>query len=265
MKKTQILILILSIIFISCENVYDVEVNINHEEFIVVQSTLVLNDVFPGVTITKTLPINETYNIKKAEVKDAIVYLKLDGVQVIPLHYKTDGVYLPKNEIRVKSKTTYELFALVDQKQIYSSTIIPEKPEVISVSMHNDEYLTAEIMARPDECYGAEWLVGSSSNSIIDKAEDFYSVTAASSQEFSIIVRTQNIPAKYRDSFYNDKKFIRVYTFDKAYLAYFKSKGNNNFIENAFTQNGGEVAWNVYGDHVIGLFIGINYGLIIKP
>jgi hypothetical protein len=50
---------------------------------------------------------------------------------------------------------------------------------------------------------------------------------------------------------------MEIYSFDKAYLKYYNSKGNQQIINNTFIQGGGSVVWNVFGDDVIGLFIGV--------
>ena len=50
--------------------------------------------------------------------------------------------------------------------------------------------------------------------------------------------------------------YAQVYSFDVQYLNYFKSKNNNQPSDNVFAQGGDQIAWNVIGDHVIGLFMG---------
>ena len=72
-----------------------------------------------------------------------------------------------------------------------------------------------------------------------------------------VLARTTVMPEKYSSPIYNERRFIQVYAFDKQFKPFFNSKDNNQPVGNYFIQGGGSIAWNVYGDHVIGLFIGI--------
>jgi len=261
----RIIYLLVSLFFISCENSEEVELQIADDEYIVVQAILPENEIFQGVSITKTLPLNEPYDIKKAEITDAEVYLKINGVQIIPLHYESDGIYKPKYQIRIKPKSVYKLFAEVNGKKIYSISQIPQNPEVVSVGYTDSKYLTASIRTKVNESYGAIWVIQSSVTSILAQSEDFFSVEAGNDVDQLINVRTQEIPSKYANSSFEDILYIKVYSFDKSYLEFFKSKNNNRAITNVFSQGSGSVAWNVYGEKVIGLFIGMNEGILIKP
>jgi hypothetical protein len=55
---------------------------------------------------------------------------------------------------------------------------------------------------------------------------------------------------------------IEVCAFDKAYMTYYLTCSNQNVVNNPFTQGGEEIAWNVYGDDAIGLFIGMGKNTI---
>ncbi|HSP86552.1 MAG TPA: hypothetical protein VLN45_00340, partial [Ignavibacteriaceae bacterium] len=108
------------------------------------------------------------------------------------------------------------------------------------------------------------WIIQSGTNNIISKAEDFYSVTKPDAGTSGLLVRTQNIPDKYNTDFYKEITYVKVYSFDKPFFEYFKSKVNNRPVNDPFIQSGGAVAWNVYGENVIGLFIGVSEGGILK-
>jgi hypothetical protein len=71
-----IAILFLSFLFISCEDTSTVDNDLSFEEFVVIRSELKANDFFKGVSITRTLPINEKYDIKKAEIKLPLHFLR---------------------------------------------------------------------------------------------------------------------------------------------------------------------------------------------
>ncbi len=81
--------------FSSCENSTDVVIDLPYTEYTVVDAQLVAFQIFQGVTLTHTLPLGEEFDIKKAEIKDAVMYMVENGVRVIPLHYSADGLYKP--------------------------------------------------------------------------------------------------------------------------------------------------------------------------
>lgn len=249
--------------FISCENNTDVNTDIPYQEYTVINAQLIAGKAFDGVTITHTLPLGEQYDIQKAEIKDAVAYIQENGVKIIPLHYISNGLYSSLNPLAVYSGSRYEFFATVNGKSIYGETIIPDTPNVVNVSNAGDDYLTAEISALPGEAYGASWII--SKDAFYLSANDFHSIVTADHFPSDIIIRTTDIPAPYNNSSYTNSFYIQVYAFDDAYKDYFISKANSHSIDDTFTSGGGAVAWNVYGDKVIGLFIGMAEGEKIHP
>lgn len=163
------------------------------EEYIVVQAEIQPNKIFPGVRITKTLPLGAPYDIKNAELKNVTAYLVKNEVQVIPLLYTSDGLYKPKYELYVQEGETYELYAEREENFIYGRTTIPYKPEVIEVNYNSgDYYIDANILTKFDEVYGALWIISGYPPA---NADDFYSVTSPSTLTNSVIaVRTSSIP-----------------------------------------------------------------------
>ena len=260
--RTRIIKILITVFFLSligCENVGLVETKLEFKEKVVVRAELIPDSIFAGVSFTKTLPVNETYDISKAELKDVDGYLRINNAQIVPLHYEKDGVYKPKYSLVFEEGSTVELLATVNEKSIYSKTIIPHKPSIMEVSRGNN-FIQASVSTRPEEAYGAAWVIYSSSfNNEIDIAKDFQTVSAASEFDPSgtIVVRTADIPENYLASSFYGQIYIQVYSFDKSYIEYFKSKGNNQLVNNVFVQSGEAIAWNVYGEDVIGLFIGM--------
>ena len=53
-----------------------------------------------------------------------------------------------------------------------------------------------------------------------------------------------------------------MFSYDNQYAAYFNSAKVNVPLGNAFFQNGGETGWNVFGNNVIGMFIGVGRGSV---
>jgi hypothetical protein len=261
-----IAILFLSFLFISCEDTSTVDNDLSFEEFVVIRSELKANDFFKGVSITRTLLINEKYDIKKAEIKTATAFLKVNGVQVIPLHYTDEGIYKPLYDLLIYSENSYELFAEINGNSVYGFTRVPEPPDLDDASYSGTNYITADVIARPNEVYGAVWAIGTSAENTI-KGNNFFSIVPGYTINTPLLIslRTEEIPEEYRDQFYRANTYVQIYAFDQPYLDYFKTKLNNQPLENSFTGSSGPVAWNVKGDNVIGLFIGLAEGGFVKP
>lgn len=238
-----------------CEKSSIVDIPLPYEEDVVVQGQLVADTLFQGVKITKTIPVNETYDINKAQIKNAFVYLRINGVQIVPLHYVSDGIYMPVNTLYVMSGNTFEVFGRANGTEFYGRTIIPDKPVIVSSEYNQSgKYMEATVKVNAGEVYGSVWSIGRSGQTT---GNDFYSIISPDNNAANITTRTSVLPDIYQSSFYDDRRYIQVFAFDKQYQAFFTSKGNNQPVSNYFIQGGGSVAWNVYGDHVIGLFIGV--------
>lgn len=255
--------LVLLLLVFGCENVDPVETKLEFQENIVVRSELVLGVEYEGVTITRTLPIEEEYDIKVAEVQNARAYLKINGVQIVPLHYTVNGVYKPQYTLKFDIPgTTVELIGEVDDKSFYSKTTIPESPSVSRVA-REESYAIASVSSKENEVYGAIWSIYSqASNTYIDNSAGFKTISKSDKNSFS--VRTTDIPEEYLINPYRSSTYIQVYSFDETYFEYFNSKSNNQVVGNIFTQGGSSVEWNVFGEDVIGMFIGKAIGNMIK-
>ena len=118
--------------------------------------------------------------------------------------------------------------------------------------------LGANIKAAPGEVYGAIWIIGNG----IEKASSFPNLSTPVPEAVNINVITSEIPDKYSGSDYNGMRNIQVFSYDKQYTAYFNSVKMNVPLGNAFLQNGGTTGWNVLGNNVIGMFIGVGKGTI---
>ena len=72
MQKFIILNIVVLLLLTSCLSTDVVEVEMPYEEFIVVQSTLNKDSLFSGVRFTKTLSLNEPYDIDNSELNDVM-------------------------------------------------------------------------------------------------------------------------------------------------------------------------------------------------
>ena len=264
MKFIFALILLVSISFITgCESEEIVNVELVYEEYTVVQAQLIPGKHFPGVRFTRTLPLGVPFNIKDAEIKTITAYVRLNGVQVIPIIYTEDGLYKPIYNFYINEGDTYELFAEQGDKFIYSITKIPFMPRVTSTNYdQNDYHLYANVNVQNDEVYAALWIV-TVGNGI--RAEDFFSVSSPGNQNSTVTVRTSPLPEEYISGNYSGNRMIQVYAMDKSFKDYFYTRNSGQQLDDPFIQGtGGAVEWNVQGDKVIGLFIGVTPGDIIE-
>jgi hypothetical protein len=259
MKNSLVTIIISIFLFHGCENIDVVQSRIDYKEKIVVSAELVAGSSFSGVTFTRTLPVGEPYDIKKAEIVNVNSYIRINYVKIVPLHYQKNSVYKPAYSFVIEPGDVYELFGNVNEKSFYSKTIIPEKPFINKAVLESD-YIQASITPKEGEVYGGKWFVYSAvSGDTIDIANEFFSIIESPDLNSSagLNVRTSKIPQRYLSSAYLSMICIEVYAIDKAYLNYYSTRSNQNVVSNAFTQGGGEVVWNVFGEDAIGLFIGI--------
>ena len=254
---------VLIIILTACQSEEIIGPDDTYEEFTVVQAEIIAGKYFPSVRFTKTLPLGIPYDINKAELKNVTVYIVKNEVQVIPLVYEGEGLYAPLYDFYVEEGETYELFAEYNKKYIYGKTIIPFAPEINSVNYNGSGYyLTAEIRAKVDEVYCALWII---TGNPPDIANDFHSVTTAAKTPYTNVgVRTASFPDEYRLPAYSNNRYIQVYAYDKSFREYFYSRSSGSEINDPFVQGGSSIEWNMQGDKVIGIFIGVAHGEIVK-
>jgi hypothetical protein len=258
------LLILPALFFTSCEQESVIENSLPYEEYVVVNAQLEGNEVFKGISFTKTLPLDVTYNIKDSELKDVDAYLQIDGIRIIPLKYTTDGIYKPSENITIQTSSTYELFARWKGRQIYAKTIVPEQPDAQRARI-NGIYLNGEVSVSEQEVIGATWIIAYSQNSISAEADNFYEIkNPATNNAENISVRTIDIPEKYRQIQYRSRYYMRFYAFDKQYGDYFKTQNGNQPINNIFAQGASTIVWNVTGEKTIGLFIGYTKSIMIK-
>lgn len=243
---------------LGCENEELVDPGEEHSELTVLQSEIHPDAVFPGLRITRTLPVGIPYDITKAEVKTAVVYLTIDGLRIVPLHYTQQGIYQTLYSLDVKQGQTIELFGQLGSQTFYSRTKIPVRPEVISSDFNSSiGCLEAGILARPGEVYSAIWGVMTDTDM---KTSGFFNTSDPSGSLFpyQAKIRTAALPADFRKEAFKGRRFIKVFAFDQSFAAYFSSRAANAATDDPYTQNSGKIIWNVQGKNVIGMFLGVN-------
>lgn len=253
--------------FWGCEKTETLEPDSIYKEKTVVFASLKKDSLFQGVTFTRTLPLNTPFDIKKAELTDVTAYMKKNGVDIIPLIYSKDGLYKPNDILIIHEGDFFELFAKWNAKIIYASTKVPSKPVVKSATLVDGSYIEGVIVPKENESYAAAWFItGVNQYTFSGLATDFFEVYESPQiLPSSVSIRTMDIPPDYRTDAYAGRTYLKVFSFDKGFYDYFRTRGNNQQVHNSFTQGGSQVIWNVYGNDVIGMFIGSATGELIKP
>ena len=258
MKNFKIILLLFLLVLIGCENEELLNPELIYKQKVVVQCQISTDGFFPGVMLTKTLPLEVRFDINLAEINNATMYLRINGFKIIPLHYTENGLYKPLYELKAIEAEYYELFGEWEGYTFYAITKIPAKPVINSVHFNLGEYYAeANVNTFKDEVYSAIWAVDIGT---YDTPRDFYNVAIPQNnlQNNYVVVRSATYPINYQTPFYNGRRYIRVYSFDHSFNDYFKTKDQNEDINNPYVQGSGNTIWNVKGNDVIGLFIGIN-------
>ncbi|MBK9098195.1 MAG: DUF4249 family protein [bacterium] len=257
-KKLKLFFVLILISLSACENEELVNPEFSYEEYVVVQAEIQANRYFPAVRFTKTLPLGVPYRIEDAELKNVIAYIKRNGIQIIPLIYTSKGLYQPLEDFFVVEGETYELFAMYNDTYIYSITQVPYKPELTNVYYNSSGHnLNATVSSKAGEVYAAIWIVTTTPSA---KADDYFAVTSAIPGT-DVIATTSTIPEEYRGGNYSGLRYIQVNSFDQSFKDYFNTRTAGSQINDPYVQGGGEITWNVHGDKVIGMFIGVSKGI----
>ena len=249
-----------------CDDVTVVNPDLNYKEYVVVRAELVAGQDFDGVKFSRTEPLGQQYDSTIAAITSGVTaYLKIGGVQVIPLHHVGNGVYKASDRIPIKTDTQYELFAEVNGVGIYSKTKVPKTPQVASAYVEKDTIFQANVYTNPGEVYGAAWEIYNN-GTVIDGAPDFGEIVHNDNQfsTSTIPVNTMALREQYRSSNYSNLWYVRVYAYDSAYLMFFTTRNNNQPVSDVYSQGGDQIVWNVYGTNVIGLFMGVAKSNYIK-
>jgi Domain of unknown function (DUF4249) len=258
--KTISMIIFISL-FNSCENIDVLENSISYEELYVVSSQISGGDKNPEISFTKSLPLNEAFDIKKAEIKDVIAYIKTEKEGIFPLEYIKDGIYKPKFDLEIMPGEKYELFASIGEKKFFGSTIAPTIPKLHNIQLI-DGHVECQILPEKDVVYSCIYVLKNNqwgNTNINIRERDFYSVEGPFEENSeAILIRTGAIPDDYLNYSDQYKLSVEIYAWDKSYKKYFETKNNNKPIDDVFSQGGGAIDWNISGENVIGMFIGFS-------
>ncbi|MCF6270093.1 MAG: hypothetical protein L3J41_10295 [Melioribacteraceae bacterium] len=263
MKKDRVILLFILVIFLSsCENINNIEQELEYEKLYIVSGQISGGDENPEITFTKSLPLNTKFDIEKAEIKDVTAYIKTEDLRMYPLEYIKDGIYKPKYDLTIISGAKYELFALIDETRINGYTIAPSVPELVKARLI-EGHIECEIIPQEDVVYSCVYVLIENyqvgNPQIALRESEFFSVEGPFDENSgSIIIRTGVIPQEYQTPSNQYRLGVEVYAWDKSYKKYFETKDNNKPIDDIFSQGGGSINWNITGENTIGLFIGFS-------
>ncbi len=258
MKHFKVILFLCLLFFIGCENEELINPEFDYQQKLVIQCQFSVDRNFPGVIVTRTLPLDVEFNINLAEITNATLYLRINGYQIIPLHYFENGVYKPLYDFRPIEGDYYELYGEWNEYSFYALSKVPVKPVVRNVNFNSSGfYSEVDVITSKDEVYAALWAVDQGT---YQTANDFYNVSVPSSytNNNTVSVRSAEYPVEYQSSIYDGRRYISVYSFDRSFDAYFKTKTQNEEINNPYVQGSGSTVWNVKGENVIGMFISYN-------
>ena len=128
--------------------------------------------------------------------------------------------------------------------------------------IQNYHSFTATVLSEPNVVYGATWVILIDTMAVV--ADNFKEINE-DNENTLLTVNTQAIPQNLLPYVLSNTRFVKVYAFDRPYIDYFNTRENNQPLDDYFTQGGGPVAWNVYGENVIGMFIGVTASPLIRP
>ena len=265
MKKIIINILFLAVVItlFSCEQIDVIESSIPYKEFKIVNGRLIGDSTSVKISFTKSFPIEQNLSKEEVALKEVTAYIWSETQGIFPLVHIKNGIYSPINELYITQGTKYELYADIKGEKIYSETHVPLKPTIAEVKLEG-EYLKCTLVPTMGSVYAAKYVIHSLLNNnegFIDST--FYEVTnKLTDTTNSVDVRTSNIPIQYFDNPEQYSLQLLLYSFDESYSDYFERRKNNKPIENIFSEGGGSVYWNVYGENAIGLFVGYTKTLL---
>jgi len=256
---TKIILTLLLILPLGCEDIDVIESSIPFEEFIVINGRLVGNSNNFEISFTKSFAIES--DLSKADVllDNVTAYILTENQGVFTMFHTGDGKYSPVDPVLIRPGSVYELYAKIDETRISATTLVPNEPDIFNASIQGN-FVTCRITSQVGSIYGCKYTITSLVDFEFNFSEtDFYELSeiyGESGNTIDVDVRTDILPDYY---FENPDDYIislKVYAFDEAYKSYYDTRQNNKPIENIFSEGGGSVYWNVQGEKSIGMFIG---------
>lgn len=258
MKKYLYILLIFIevLLFIGCEQIDVIESDIPYKEVFIVNGRLIGDSSQVKVSFTKSFPIEQEVSREQVALTDITAYIWNKNQGLFPLVHIKDGIYEPKNILKIRTGSIYELYAKVEEERIFAETLAPNIPEVEEVKILGD-FINCKIIPNPFTVYAAKYNIislngfgGNFNESVFFEVSNKIIDTTN-----AIEIRTSSLPLEYFEKPEGYNVTLTVYALDENYKDYFDTRENNKPIENIFSEGGGSVYWNIKGEKSIGMFI----------
>ncbi len=264
--KIHVILFILSVLLISCEDVVDSQ-ELPYIEELVIRGILEEGKPLQGLTITRTLPPLEEYSIEKATVRNADAFISYKNVKYKLSYDSATNTYFSK-ELPVESQGVYHLAVKWQGLQASAETRIPEPIEIDSFSLrgrfvkadrggdHWEYDLIANFIPKAKSAYAAF---------IKEQFSDYYTYYTSYRTRDTLKNGNMALPV-YNIWLYNNEDaeifFVSnnymcyIDCYDEPFYNYFLSRYNGGSDGDIFGTSGTNIKGNIKGG--IGLFLGFS-------
>jgi hypothetical protein len=259
-----VLVALLTIIILfttGCEQVVDEE-EFPYEMKLVIRGLLEDGKDIKDIYVGRTLPVAVPFRGDFADLKNAVVSIKVDSLRYILAHTR-DGLYSAKAGVKAKAGKSYELLVSWEGLSAGAVATIPEPGTIGSVFLLNAindtgkaiKVMSVDIIPRGDEAYGITWLTFTQTGQIYSEDNRFNTVVKKLPYENTASLKplSEEIPASLLTR--PQDLGVGIYIYDGTFYDYYKTKGSSKLSDAVFGQPSTSVKWNILGDG-IGMFIG---------
>jgi hypothetical protein len=257
---------VILITLIGCEETVD-DMELPYIEQMVIRCILEA-DKPVVMSITKTLPPLEEYNIDNAKISNVSGYIQCEG-NIYPVSFK-DGIYYEFKDLIPKIGKAYSLVLNWNGKTAKGKTWVPEPIVIDTVYKNlikNDDYwyfyfweiiYSAEFKPHPNSAYTAYTWTETGSNYLTKYYSDY-------AKKWNDINLNGKISLPFSSNIiYDPSEFTSVREFDVGvdcydipFYDYFITRYEGNSLNDLFSTSGQNIYWNIEGDG-IGLFLGFS-------
>lgn len=128
-----------------------------------VEAYLIVDEPIDGIKLQRTLPIQDSFKLEKALIKDAIVKIKFEDKEIRLVFRDTGNVdnkayYFPDTSLKIQPNTTYYLEILTpDGVKITGTTITPRRFEWVEKPPDTLYYPKDSVNFSDGKIYKVKW------------------------------------------------------------------------------------------------------------
>lgn len=259
----------LVILLNSCTETID-SVDLPYTEKLVVRAILEAGKPINNISIIKTLPALDSFDINKAAITNADAFILVDN-QSYKLVHLGSGIYSAEN-LTAESGKKYEFKLNWNGKSCSATTTVPYPIEILEITKlapvknkrKNDWTVglsgKIKIPAGVAVVGGFQYVDSLGIKETINRytakvfreqdssSKGFLRITMFSAQ----VTDTNNVIYDY-DTY---KLYNTIESYDIQFYDYFKTRSNGETIASTFGFTSSDVTWNIKGDG-LGLFLGV--------